>query len=106
MWVYHIISWDGMGCDAHVGGGEWQTNVHKKCQEKFMKEQPLCKDLTPTTGLRLALQKTKRRQTGPTLGELYNWKGLALYHGSNYDEAIKIFTDSFAMATSSGKYQS
>lgn len=67
-----------------------------------MKEQPSCKDLTPTTGLRF-LQKTKRRQTGPTLGELYNWKGLALYHGSNYDEAIKVFTDGFGVASSSGK---
>jgi len=66
-----------------------QTNVHGNCQDSFNLSHPSC---NPKKVIRLSP------------AELYNAKGLALYHNSMYKEAIKVFTTAVELCTDQGLF--
>jgi len=70
-----------------------KANIHEKCEANFSSSHSSCK--APAPGRRsLKSQSSKKEVSGPSLVDLYSSKGLALYHDSQYEEAIKVLTAS------------
>jgi Tfp pilus assembly protein PilF len=68
--------------------------VHEKCTSAFRESQLTCQSRSKKKALSAAAT------TVPSLAELYNCKGLALYHSSQYEEAIVTFTTAAGLAQS------